>query len=280
MSRQGFPSGTIFLHRMMGQESARDAYDRYASVYDEANAQNDYETWVGGALLPELEKRGLRKGWVLDVGCGTGRAFDPLLDRGWKVVGCDLSAGMLAEAERKYGSRVQLQELDARSVPAISPSPDRPAGEAFELVLLLNDVVNYMIEDGDLERAFAGVKANLSRDSGLVAFDVNTFPMFQHSFAPGFNEAMSARGWDWFGLGDEPQPGGVYEARLSGRDIEPSVHRQRHWLDEQIQAALEVNDLRCLAVLGMSEEGDRILLSEEPDEERDYKLIYIAAHAA
>lgn len=265
---------------MTGLESAGDAYDRYAAVYDEANAQNDYEEWLGKAILPELEQRGLRKGWVLDIGCGTGRAFDPLLDRGWKVVGCDLSAGMLAEAERKYGSRVQLHELDARSVPPISPSSDRPAGEAFELVLLLNDVVNYMIEDGDLERAFAGVEANLSRDHGLVAFDVNTFAMLQHSFAPGRNEAMSARGEEWYGLNDEIRPGGVYEARLTGRDFEPHVHRQRHWLDEQIQAALEANGLSCLATLGMSEEGDRIILSKAPDEERDYKLIYIAAHAA
>jgi SAM-dependent methyltransferase len=251
-----------------------------AAVYDEANAQNDYELWVGGTILPELEKRGLRKGWVLDIGCGTGRAFDPFLKRGWQIVGCDLSSGMLAEAERKYGSRVQLHEFDARSVPPIAPSPDRPSGEAFELVLLLNDVVNYLTEDGDLERAFAGVKANLSRDDGLAVFDVNTFMMLRHSFAPGRSEAMGARGWDWVGLGDEPQPGGVYEARFSGRDFESHVHRQRHWREDEILPALEANGLRHLATFGMSEEGDRIVLSDAPDEERDYKAIYIAAHAA
>lgn len=263
---------------MTGQESARDAYDRIAAVYDEANAQNDYELWVGETILPELEKRGLRKGWALDIGCGTGRAFDPLLNRGWQIVGCDLSPGMLAEAESKYGSRVQLLELDARAVPPISPAPELPEGGAFQLVLLLNDVANYMTEDGDLDRAFAGVKANLSEE-GLVAFDANTFFMFRHSFAPGLNEAMSARGWEWIGLDDEVVPGGVHEARLSSRDIEPHVHRQRHWTDEQIRSALEASGLRCLAALGMSEEGDRILLSETPDEERDYKVIYIAAHA-
>jgi SAM-dependent methyltransferase len=264
---------------MAGLESASDAYDRYAPVYDEANAQNNYEMWVGETILPELEKRGLQKGWALDIGCGTGRAFDPLLARDWQIVGCDVSAGMLAEAERKYGSEVQLLHLDARSVPPISPSPGVAAGQAFQLVLLLNDVVNYMTEDGDLEQAFAGVKANLSPSNGLAVFDVNTFMMLRDSFAPGRHEAMSARGWEWFGVGDEPQPGGVYEARLSGRDIESSVHRQRHWTDEQIRTALEVNGLRCLAALGMSEEGNRILLSDAPDEERDYKVVYIAAHA-
>lgn len=262
------------------RESTAEAYDRFAPAYDAANAQNDYETWVGKAILPEMEKRGLQLGWALDIGCGTGRAFDPLLARGWQVVGCDLSAGMLAEAARKFGSRAQLQELDARNVPAISPAPELPAGGAFQLVVLLNDVVNCVTEDGDLEQVFAGVKANLSRDGGLAAFDVNTFAMLSYSFAPGLNEAMRERGWEWIGIGAEPEPGGTYEARLAGGDIEPHVHRQRHWLEEEILEALEANGLRRLAVLGMHEEGDRIILSEEPDEERDYKLIYIVAHAA
>lgn len=47
---------------MTAEESARSAYDQYAAVYDECNAENDYEMWVGGLLLPELEARGLRKG--------------------------------------------------------------------------------------------------------------------------------------------------------------------------------------------------------------------------
>ena len=82
----------------MVKASAEATYDRFAPIYDEWNAQNDYEMWLGEALLPALEMHGLRKGWALDVGCGTGRAFLPLLARGWRVIGCDVSAGMLAEA--------------------------------------------------------------------------------------------------------------------------------------------------------------------------------------
>lgn len=265
---------------MLSTGAAKHAYDCYAPIYDKANAQNDYEKWLGEGILPELERHGLRKGWVLEVGCGSGRAFDPLLDRGWKIVGCDVSTGMLSEAQRNYGTRVQLQELDARSVPAISPSPGLPAGAAFQLVLLLNDVVNYLTDDGDLEQVFAGVKMNLSCNNGLAAFDINTFGMLRHFFAPGPNQEMKARGLDWYGLGDVPEPAGVYEARLSAPGIEPSVHRQRHWLDEEIKAALEVNDLCHLATLGMHEKGSLIILSDAPDEEHDYKLIYIAGHAA
>jgi SAM-dependent methyltransferase len=253
-------------------ERARDAYDRWAPVYDAWNEENDYEMWLGEVLLPELERRGLRKGWALDVGCGTGRAFGPLLARGWQVVGCDVSSGMLAAAGEKFGSRVQLLHVDARQLPPINPDCGRPEG-AFQLALLLNDVVNYLTEDGDLEQLFAGVARNLS-DEGLVLFDVNTLALFRADYASGVNEEMGD--WRWQGLTGEVRPGAIYEGRFSGRGVETHIHRQRHWTSEQIRGALETANLHCLAALGQREEGGRVLLSEAPDEERDAKVVYIA----
>src|ERR1051325_1829180 len=72
-------------------ESAQLTYDRFAPIYDAWNSQNDYEMWLGEALLPAIERCGLRKGRALDVGCGTGRAFPPLLARGWQAPGGDVS---------------------------------------------------------------------------------------------------------------------------------------------------------------------------------------------
>jgi SAM-dependent methyltransferase len=265
---------------MTPANSAREAYDRFAAAYDDANAQNDYEAWLGRALLPELEKHGLRKGWALDVGCGTGRAFDPLLSRGWQIVGSDMSAGMLAEAERKFGPGIELVNADARELPSIRPSSEHPDEEAFELVLLLNDVVNYMTEDGDLEKVFAGVRRNLSPDHGLVAFDVNSIELYRASFSSGISEEMSARGVQWRGLSEEVEPGGVFEAELSGSGVEPHVHRQRHWKIEQVEAALEASGLRQLAFLGLEEKDGQILLAEPVDEARHYKMIFIATQAS
>lgn len=259
---------------MPGIESARDAYDCFAAIYDECNAQNDYEMWLGEVLLPELEGRGLQKGWALDVGCGTGRAFGPLLDRGWHVFGCDLSSKMLTEAKRKFGLRVPLLNLDARSLPAIQPSSDLPEGKGFHLILLLNDVLNYMTEDGDLKPLFEGVERNLNPDHGLAVFDANTLSLFRSDFASGTAE-LGGQGWEWRGLTDSARAGGVYEARLSGPGIEAHMHRQRHWPVDRVLEALRASGLRCLAVLGQREEGGRILLTSEPDEERDQKTIYL-----
>ena len=71
----------------VGEDPVLAAYEAFAPIYNEFNHLNDYEMWLGRALLPELEKHGLGHGKALDVGCGTGRAFAPLLRRGWQVQG-------------------------------------------------------------------------------------------------------------------------------------------------------------------------------------------------
>jgi ubiquinone/menaquinone biosynthesis C-methylase UbiE len=73
-------------------------FDRVAHLYDTSWVQRALYTAVQDRALAELRAR--RPGAVLDVGCGTG-IFADRLDRELApggVAGCDLSAGMLAEA--------------------------------------------------------------------------------------------------------------------------------------------------------------------------------------
>lgn len=260
-------------------DQARTAYDRFASIYDEWNAQNDYEMWVGEILLPELERHGLREGWALDVGCGTGRAFPPLLARGWRVIGCDVSAQMLAEARRKFESRVRLLQLDARSLPVIPQLPGMPVDGPFQLVLLLNDVVNYLVEEDELQKLFSGVRQNLCSNRGLFVFDANTLRLFHEDYAQGALDERDGKDRKWSGATRDVEPGGLFEAWLSGPGVETHLHRQRHWPPERMVDALEAAGLRVLAVLGQSEEPGRVLLRDPPDEKRDRKVLYVASHA-
>ncbi len=250
-------------------EDAAQAYEAFASVYDDFNHLNDYEMWLGEVLLPELEKHGLKQGRLLDVGCGTGRAFEPMLRRGWEIVGCDLTPAMLAEARRKFGDAVPLEVADIRELPVFGK---------FELVLALNDVVNYLLEDGDLERALTGMAANLA-PGGLILFDANTLSLFESSFASGDDKGMSVGDWRWVGQSERVEPGGTFEARLSGGEIPAHVHRERHWTPEQVRAAVEVTGLDLRAVLGQQEVDGRVVLVEPLDEQRDHKTIYIAGRA-
>lgn len=254
--------------------SAEAAYDNCSPIYDEWNGENDYELWLGEILLPELSKFGLPKsGWALDVGCGTGRAFEPLLRRGWKMVGCDVSSGMLRAAQEKFDSRVRLLKLDARSLPAIAPECEGTGGEGFQLVLLLNDVINYLVEDGDLVKVFSGVRKNLSRQKGLVVFDSNTLRQFQDEYV---SSQPAARGnWVWQGLAENVVAGGTYEASLSGQRIDAHLHRQRHWLPSEVEEAMEASGLSLLTVIGQQESEGQVLLSDAPDELRDAKFLFV-----
>jgi len=249
-------------------EGVAAAYDTFAPVYDEFNYRNDYEMWFG-ALLPELEARGLQRGRLLDVGCGTGKAFEPMLRRGWEVTGCDISAGMLAEARRKFGDRVPLELADVRELPRL--------GE-FELVWGLNDVVNYQVEDGDLERTLAGLRANLAPD-GLLLFDGNTFGLFQSHFAEGGENEMSVGEWQWEGVSTEVVPGGIFESEISGGGLETRRHRERHYPEPVVREAMDAVGLECLAALGQSETDLQVILTEPADEQRDYKIVYIGRRA-
>lgn len=248
------------------EHSADRAYEIFAPIYDEFNATNDYELWLGQVLLPELEKHGLRKGRVLDVGCGTGRAFEPMLRRGWEIVGCDLTPAMLEEARRKFGDQIPLVAADIRELPVF--------GE-FDLVWALNDVINYLVDDGDLERALTGMHANLA-PGGLALFDADTLALFEASYASGDDEGMSVGEWRWVGQADRVEPGGVFEALVRGGDIEPHVHRVRHYPQGEILEAMVAAGLECLAALGQREVEGKIVLEDPPDEERDSRTIYIA----
>jgi ubiquinone/menaquinone biosynthesis C-methylase UbiE len=91
-------------------------FDRVAHLYDTSWVQQALYTAVQDRALAEL--RAWRPGAVLDVGCGTG-IFADRLDRELApggVAGCDLSAGMLAEAATR-SRRVSWVRGDSARLP-------------------------------------------------------------------------------------------------------------------------------------------------------------------
>jgi len=262
----------------MPPSSAAESYDWWAEAYDECNSGNDYELWVGQTLLPQLERHGLRRGSALDLGCGTGLAVTPLLRRGWDVVGCDVSSGMLRAAELKFGAEVRFLQSDVCDLPSIEPPGSGVAGGGFDFVLMLNDVVNYLTGDGDLALAFRGIKKNLG-PGGLVIFDANTLGLFRRDYSVGVSENIGTRGWRWRGLTREVGTEQVFEGVLQDPQGKSQVHFQRHWSRVQIEGALAAAGLRCLAVLGQREEAGEIRLTTAPSETEDEKTLFIASHS-
>jgi demethylmenaquinone methyltransferase/2-methoxy-6-polyprenyl-1,4-benzoquinol methylase len=95
-------------------------------------------------------------GHVLDVATGTGLVAAELLRRGFRVTGLDQSPEMLAVARRRFGSRVELVEGSAESL----PFPD----EAFDHL-----TVTYLLRYVDDPAATLAELARVIRSGGGVA---------------------------------------------------------------------------------------------------------------
>ncbi len=257
---------------------AERAYEAIAPVYDDFTAHHDYELWLGN-LLPELRRHGLRGRRLLDVGCGTGKSFLPMLARGWEVTGCDISASMLGLARAKAGDAARLSVADMRELPVL--------GE-FDLVWALDDAVNYLLSAGELGRALSGMRANLAA-GGLLMFDVNTLRSYRTFFAETEVVETEGRRLVWRGQArpDAP-PGSICESRFevqaadgggeegAVREVETHLHRQRHFPEAEVLAVMEGAGLECLDVFG---HGFDAVLKQPLDELVHTKAVYIARRA-
>lgn len=254
------------MKRSEAGSSARSAYEAFAPAYDAFTSRNDYELWLA-KLLPILERFGVRgPGRLLDVGCGTGNSFLPMVSRGWTVTGCDISPAMLAIARAKT-SGVRLCAADMRELPLLG---------AFDLVWAIDDAINYLLEVADVEKALERMAANLAED-GLIVFDVNSLGTYRRAFA---TREVSERGgcrvlWEGRSRRDVAA-GSICEARLEGDGIAPHVHRQRHYGVGEIERAIEAAGLRCVDRFGFD---DSVNLSRPPDEIRDSKIAFVASRA-
>lgn len=245
---------------------ARASYDAIAPVYDEFTASYDLELWLGN-ILAGLERVGLEGKRLLDVGCGTGGSLLPMLERGWQVTGCDLSPAMIERARSKVDDSVRLEVADMRELPAF--------GE-FDLVWALGDAVNYLMSVEELERALRGMRANLA-PGGLLAVDSNTVFAYRSFFAETAVVEKDGQRLVWTGqAAADAAPGGVYEARFEGEGVEPHVHRQHHFPEREILAALAAAGLECREVFGY---GDGVVLAQPLDEDVHRRGLYVASAA-
>jgi ubiquinone/menaquinone biosynthesis C-methylase UbiE len=260
-----------------GEERPRGAeiaYEAIAPFYDDFTAHHDYELWLGN-LLPELERLGLRGDRLLDVACGTGKSFIPMLERGWKVTASDISAAMVELARAKVGDAAELSVADMRDLPSF--------GE-FDLVWCLDDAINYLLSGEELEQALSGMRRNLG-PRGLLMFDVNALEAYRTFFAEEVVVERAGHRLVWKGRSTpDAEPGTISEASFEvlppegedGPRIPPEIHRQRHFPEAEVLTALESAGLECLEVFG---HGEDAVLRQPLRDEVHSKAVYIARAA-
>jgi SAM-dependent methyltransferase len=247
--------------------TVRRAYDALASTYDAFTADYDYEGWLS-VLYDLAREHGASGRRLLDVACGTGRSFEPMLRRGYQVMACDISPAMVKRAEAR---------LEASGGTAVVADMRRlPDWGGFDLVTCLDDAVNYLHSEADLDAAFRSVARSL-HPGGLYVFDVNSLTSYRTVFSASFTVQAADVAFHW--NGETPAgaaPGSLCGARLEISSVSATTishHVQRHWPPDVIAARLERAGLECVAVRGQSTGA---VLSERPDESLHTKVVFVA----
>lgn len=246
-------------------DEVRLTYDSYAPAYEDFNHGYMYERWTG-RLLETAEAAGLQGDRLLDIACGTGLSFVTMLERGWKVTGCDISPAMLEIAKERFGDRAELFVADMRELPDI--------GE-FDLIWAVNDPLNYLLSIEEFEAALDGMRRNLA-PRGIALFDINTLVTYRTFFSQEIVVNQNDRQLVWQGKlsPEEVTPGMFAEASFEevGAEGSAHVHRQRHFSQEEVEAAFKKVGLECIAVYGEQDGA----LSPGLDENLHTKAVYLS----
>lgn len=146
------------------------SYNAFAKFYDSLTENAEYENRAD-YLVKILCENGVEGGILLDLACGTGTLSFLMEERGFDVIGVDISPEMLNEAMRKKSERSSdvlflnqdMTELDLY-------------GTVKSTVCSL-DSINHIASKQDLKKTFKSVSLFTEPD-GIFIFDVNT--LYKH----------------------------------------------------------------------------------------------------
>ena len=141
-----------------------EAYTDFAALYDRFMEDTPYDEWCG-FFVKELNKEGIKDGLVCDLGCGTGAMTRRLRDRGYDLIGIDLSEDMLnvAKSHEKDDSILYLLQ-DMREFELYG---------TVKAIVSVCDSVNYIVEPEELKTVFE-LCNNYLDPKGILIFDYNT----------------------------------------------------------------------------------------------------------
>lgn len=143
------------------------SYEILAGCYDQFTYDVQYAAWAD-YLEKHFKKRGLPGKTVLDLACGTGSLTLELANRGYEMIGVDLSPEMLSEAAEKN------QEVDGiQPIFLCQPMEKLDLYGTIDACVCCLDSVNYVTDPKKLQKAFERVHLFMM-PGGLFIFDVNT----------------------------------------------------------------------------------------------------------
>lgn len=143
------------------------SYGFLAGCYDRFTYDVKYQLWAD-YIEKHFARRPLPGKTVLDLACGTGSLTRELAQRGYEMIGVDLSPEMLAEAAEKNRGVGPIEPI------FLCQSMDRlDLYGTIDACVCCLDSINYVTDPKKLQKAFQRVHLFLM-PGGLFLFDINT----------------------------------------------------------------------------------------------------------
>lgn len=141
-------------------------YNRFSDFYDALTFDIDYKKYSSN-IFQLMKELGIERGNILEIGCGSGNLTLELANGDFEILAFDNSVEMLNIAFPKL--------IDVGNVSLIMQDmyTFEYGSYQFDAIITLLDVLNYIVDEEDLERLFSGVFSGL-RDGGAFIFDLNS----------------------------------------------------------------------------------------------------------
>lgn len=223
-----------------------------APHYDELMVSVPYDDWADYVrLLWHFSDHEPRR--VLDCACGTGNvAFAlakgglELAKGGLEVVGVDLSHSMIEVAQQK----AQVMQLPARFLQA--DLTNFALNERFDSATCLYDSLNYILDAGDLQRAFACIGKHIKPD-GVWVFDMNSdYALRADLFTQRNRDPFKGLHYDWHADYDAASRICTVQMRFErpngagAKQVFHETHRERAYLIPEVEAMLQATGWNLL----------------------------------
>lgn len=215
-------------------------YGQFAQIYNQF-IEAPYLQWAN-YIEKIWAKFGTKPNLVLDLACGTGVLTNILSNRGYDMIGVDLSVEMLAVAQRTNPKILFLQQ-DMRKFELYG---------SVDAIVCTCDSLNYILDNKQLEQVFKQAEFYLN-PKGMMIFDINTEYKYSKILADNNFSSVSKTGaYIWENSYDETKARNQYQVtffigehdKLYSRYEE--IHIQKAHKPEEIKNALSAAKLNLI----------------------------------
>lgn len=219
-----------------------DSYLSFAEVYDLFMDNVPYDLWIEH-VVELLDKYHVPRELVAELGCGTGAITRRMQEKGYDMIGIDMSNEMLMIARE---AATDESAMDKK--PILYLEQDMRDLDLFGTVramISICDSMNYIISKEDLKTVFHRVYTFLDPD-GVFLFDMNTLYKYRNLLAENtFAENRDEGSFIWENYYDEETKINEYDLTLYiGNDTGAysryeETHLQRGYEEEEVVSLLQ-----------------------------------------